>query len=206
MGGSASGSMGHMGNMGSLAACSVTDSKPMQFPLAQRRKRRVLFTQAQVCPKNCSFFFFMCSLFYALYVSRIRSNNTTTTYYNPFGPVAIFIWLLLLLLILSYIRTRKKNRIPATQRNETRIKRIWISEKIPFSSCVWSVKGNIYFTLRILSFSLGLLFQCAVCTALFAFVLCFVLGIYLFGLIYSTKIITSWVSWLFIDFTNLLLK
>lgn len=48
MGGSASGSMGHMSNMGGLAACSVTDSKPMQFPLAQRRKRRVLFTQAQV--------------------------------------------------------------------------------------------------------------------------------------------------------------
>lgn len=48
MGGSASGSMGHMSNMGGLAACSVTDTKPMQFPLAQRRKRRVLFTQAQV--------------------------------------------------------------------------------------------------------------------------------------------------------------
>lgn len=48
MGGSASGSMGHMSNMGSLAACSVSDTKPMQFPLAQRRKRRVLFTQAQV--------------------------------------------------------------------------------------------------------------------------------------------------------------
>lgn len=48
MGSSAGGSMGHMTNMGSLAACSVTDSKPMQFPLAQRRKRRVLFTQAQV--------------------------------------------------------------------------------------------------------------------------------------------------------------
>lgn len=48
MGSSAGGSMGHMGNMGSLAACSVSDSKPMQFPLAQRRKRRVLFTQAQV--------------------------------------------------------------------------------------------------------------------------------------------------------------
>ncbi|XP_030382562.1 thyroid transcription factor 1 isoform X2 [Scaptodrosophila lebanonensis] len=45
---SASGSMGHMGNMGGLAACSVSESKPLQFPLAQRRKRRVLFTQAQV--------------------------------------------------------------------------------------------------------------------------------------------------------------
>ncbi|XP_065084701.1 homeobox protein Nkx-2.1 isoform X2 [Ochlerotatus camptorhynchus] len=49
MGGSAGGSMGHaMSNMGSLATCSMTDTKPMQFPLAQRRKRRVLFTQAQV--------------------------------------------------------------------------------------------------------------------------------------------------------------
>ena len=49
MGGGAGGSMGHaMTNMSSLAACSVSDSKPMQFPLAQRRKRRVLFTQAQV--------------------------------------------------------------------------------------------------------------------------------------------------------------
>ncbi|XP_041761509.1 homeobox protein Nkx-2.4-like [Anopheles merus] len=49
MGGSAGGTMGHaMSNMGSLAACSVSDTKPMQFPLAQRRKRRVLFTQAQV--------------------------------------------------------------------------------------------------------------------------------------------------------------
>lgn len=48
MGGSAGGSMGHMSNMGSLAGCNVSDSKPMQFPLTQRRKRRVLFTQAQV--------------------------------------------------------------------------------------------------------------------------------------------------------------
>ncbi|KAH8292679.1 hypothetical protein KR054_001649 [Drosophila jambulina] len=45
---SASGSMSHMGNMSGLAACSVSDTKPLQFPLAQRRKRRVLFTQAQV--------------------------------------------------------------------------------------------------------------------------------------------------------------
>ncbi|XP_017144756.1 homeobox protein Nkx-2.1 isoform X2 [Drosophila miranda] len=44
----ASGSMSHMGNMSGLAACSVSDTKPLQFPLAQRRKRRVLFTQAQV--------------------------------------------------------------------------------------------------------------------------------------------------------------
>ncbi|XP_049306047.1 homeobox protein Nkx-2.4 isoform X2 [Bactrocera dorsalis] len=48
MGGSATTSMGHMANMGSLATCNVTDSKPLQFPLTQRRKRRVLFTQAQV--------------------------------------------------------------------------------------------------------------------------------------------------------------
>ncbi|XP_052856866.1 homeobox protein Nkx-2.1-like [Drosophila gunungcola] len=48
MSSSASGTMSHMGNMGGLAACSVSDTKPLQFPLAQRRKRRVLFTQAQV--------------------------------------------------------------------------------------------------------------------------------------------------------------
>lgn len=55
MGGGAGGSMGHaMTNMSSLAACSVTDSKPMQFPLAQRRKRRVLFTQAQVSHQRTS--------------------------------------------------------------------------------------------------------------------------------------------------------
>ncbi|XP_056639240.1 homeobox protein Nkx-2.1-like [Diorhabda carinulata] len=42
--------MGHGLNSGmpGLGACAVSDSKPMQFPLAQRRKRRVLFTQAQV--------------------------------------------------------------------------------------------------------------------------------------------------------------
>ncbi|KAG5868532.1 hypothetical protein JTB14_029847, partial [Gonioctena quinquepunctata] len=42
--------MGHGLNAGmpGLGACAVTDSKQMQFPLAQRRKRRVLFTQAQV--------------------------------------------------------------------------------------------------------------------------------------------------------------
>ncbi|RVE54552.1 hypothetical protein evm_000673 [Chilo suppressalis] len=44
---STSGGMGHVNNMGGLAACAG-DAKPMQFPLAQRRKRRVLFTQAQV--------------------------------------------------------------------------------------------------------------------------------------------------------------
>ncbi|KAF4529546.1 hypothetical protein B566_EDAN014392 [Ephemera danica] len=39
----------NMSNMSSLSTCSVSaDSKPMQFPLTQRRKRRVLFTQAQV--------------------------------------------------------------------------------------------------------------------------------------------------------------
>ncbi|XP_033159525.1 homeobox protein Nkx-2.1 isoform X1 [Drosophila mauritiana] len=48
MSSSASGTMSHMGNMSGLAACSVSDTKPLQFPLAQRRKRRVLFTQAQV--------------------------------------------------------------------------------------------------------------------------------------------------------------
>lgn len=48
MGSGAGGSMSHVSNMGSLAACSVTDTKPMQFPLSQRRKRRVLFTQHQV--------------------------------------------------------------------------------------------------------------------------------------------------------------
>lgn len=58
MGGGAGGSMGHaMTNMSSLAACSVTDSKPMQFPLAQRRKRRVLFTQAQVSHQRSSHLF-----------------------------------------------------------------------------------------------------------------------------------------------------
>lgn len=48
MGSTATGSMGHMSNMGSLATCTVSDAKPLQFPLTQRRKRRVLFTQAQV--------------------------------------------------------------------------------------------------------------------------------------------------------------
>lgn len=37
--------MSGLGNMG-------PDTKPMQFPLAQRRKRRVLFTQAQVGPQD----------------------------------------------------------------------------------------------------------------------------------------------------------
>ncbi|XP_037080605.1 homeobox protein Nkx-2.1-like [Pollicipes pollicipes] len=36
----------NMSNMAPFGACS--DTKPMQFPLSQRRKRRVLFTQAQV--------------------------------------------------------------------------------------------------------------------------------------------------------------
>ncbi|XP_060530378.1 homeobox protein Nkx-2.1-like [Cylas formicarius] len=48
----ASANMGHGLNaagMPGLGACAgVADTKPMQFPLAQRRKRRVLFTQAQV--------------------------------------------------------------------------------------------------------------------------------------------------------------
>lgn len=46
MGGSAGGPMSNMSGL--TAACNVSDSKPMQFPLTQRRKRRVLFTQAQV--------------------------------------------------------------------------------------------------------------------------------------------------------------
>lgn len=50
MGSSATASMNmNMGNMTALSTCSVPgDTKPMQFPLTQRRKRRVLFTQAQV--------------------------------------------------------------------------------------------------------------------------------------------------------------
>ncbi|CAG9813655.1 unnamed protein product [Phaedon cochleariae] len=47
----ASANMAHHGlnsAMPGLGACAMPDSKPMQFPLAQRRKRRVLFTQAQV--------------------------------------------------------------------------------------------------------------------------------------------------------------
>ena len=48
MGSTATGSMGHMGGMTGLTTCNVSDTKPLQFPLAQRRKRRVLFTQAQV--------------------------------------------------------------------------------------------------------------------------------------------------------------
>ncbi|XP_073990454.1 thyroid transcription factor 1-like [Rhodnius prolixus] len=50
MGGAGSG--GGPVNMGQMSAalsqCTATDTKPMQFPLTQRRKRRVLFTQAQV--------------------------------------------------------------------------------------------------------------------------------------------------------------
>lgn len=44
--GSTAASAANMGHH--MGACAVPDSKPMQFPLAQRRKRRVLFTQAQV--------------------------------------------------------------------------------------------------------------------------------------------------------------
>lgn len=90
MGGSASGSMGHMGNMGSLAACSVSDSKPMQFPLAQRRKRRVLFTQAQVCPKEMLiFFYFILSLVISYFtwrkcIANLYNQLSTATYCNPF--------------------------------------------------------------------------------------------------------------------------
>lgn len=50
MGSSGAGMNMNVSNMSGLGGCSVgADSKPMQFPLAQRRKRRVLFTQAQVC-------------------------------------------------------------------------------------------------------------------------------------------------------------
>lgn len=42
----------NMGNMTMSAGLSPCDVKPMQFPLAQRRKRRVLFTQAQVSQKK----------------------------------------------------------------------------------------------------------------------------------------------------------
>ncbi|KAL7636656.1 UNVERIFIED_CONTAM: hypothetical protein RMT77_012403 [Armadillidium vulgare] len=38
----------NMGNMTSLSGCNMGDNKAMQFPLSQRRKRRILFTQAQV--------------------------------------------------------------------------------------------------------------------------------------------------------------
>lgn len=54
MGSTAAASAANMGHglnaagMPGLGACAMPDSKPMQFPLAQRRKRRVLFTQAQV--------------------------------------------------------------------------------------------------------------------------------------------------------------
>lgn len=75
---SASGSMGHMGNMGGLAACSVSDAKPLQFPLAQRRKRRVLFTQAQVSKHFFKIVFFtLCNIFkrYKLYVGTYKLSS-----------------------------------------------------------------------------------------------------------------------------------
>ncbi|XP_047737975.1 homeobox protein Nkx-2.1 [Hyalella azteca] len=40
--------MGGSGNVASLSACGVGDNKAMHFPLSHRRKRRILFTQAQV--------------------------------------------------------------------------------------------------------------------------------------------------------------
>lgn len=50
--------------MGSTGATSMnmsnmtcSDTKPMQFPLTQRRKRRVLFTQAQVSHYNFKLLF-----------------------------------------------------------------------------------------------------------------------------------------------------
>lgn len=74
MGSSAGGSMGHaMSNMGSLAACSVSaDSKPMQFPLAQRRKRRVLFTQAQVSHV------FLFNYYYIVHKKCFRTHSNAT--------------------------------------------------------------------------------------------------------------------------------
>jgi len=49
MGSSGGGMNMNVSNMSSLSACSMgPDTKPMQFPMSQRRKRRVLFTQAQV--------------------------------------------------------------------------------------------------------------------------------------------------------------
>lgn len=58
MGGSGGPTGMNMSNMSMSAALSscAADSKPMQFPLAQRRKRRVLFTQAQVM--NYSFYYY----------------------------------------------------------------------------------------------------------------------------------------------------
>lgn len=80
MGGSAGGSMGHaMTNMSGLTACNVSDSKPMQFPLTQRRKRRVLFTQAQVSvfEINLKFIFLLCD------VSRAHLECFNSRSMNP---------------------------------------------------------------------------------------------------------------------------
>jgi hypothetical protein len=44
-----SGTMSSMsGQMGGLGTCSMDAKQQLHFPLSQRRKRRVLFTQAQV--------------------------------------------------------------------------------------------------------------------------------------------------------------
>lgn len=50
MGSSGAGMNMNVSNMSGLGGCNMgPDVKPvMQFPLSQRRKRRVLFTQAQV--------------------------------------------------------------------------------------------------------------------------------------------------------------
>lgn len=77
MSSSAGGSMGHMPNMGGLGTCSVSDSKPMQFPLAQRRKRRVLFTQAQVTFDNI------------LYDQHAHYYSYRTNLKKPSGSMAI---------------------------------------------------------------------------------------------------------------------
>ena len=43
------GSQMQMGGVGAaLSTCGMGEQKAMQFPLSQRRKRRILFTQAQV--------------------------------------------------------------------------------------------------------------------------------------------------------------
>jgi hypothetical protein len=77
MGSSGAGMNMNVSNMSGLGTCNMgPDTKPMQFPLSQRRKRRVLFTQAQVCvtenyviacslpSKNWLLFIMLCSLDY----------------------------------------------------------------------------------------------------------------------------------------------
>ena len=49
----------NMSNVTSLSTCGMGDNKTMQFPLSQRRKRRVLFTQAQVNTNFELYFLFL---------------------------------------------------------------------------------------------------------------------------------------------------